>query len=193
MPDVGRTTSCERWERESDLAWSGQVLSNLVGSEQKSQPLENLARLAGPKNPDTLGESRPIDRSNLGDVYDTSPGKSRLSSSQTDIPRHRTQTEVRGHCRDNRGDSAPKVIVQPRCDCHERRGDSLSNRLAMLCTPEFMETCSCRRIQADGVCWYLPGRADGQMYMAIDFSPARVRSPWRSDGSDNRDSRAGIR
>jgi hypothetical protein len=27
------------------------------------------------------------------------------------------------------------------------------------------------------------------MYMPLDFSPARVRSPWRSDGSDNPDSR----
>lgn len=87
-------------------------LGDLVGPEQQSKAFENLAHLARSQDSDPLLQSRPIDRPDLGDVDDTCPRKSCLTSSETDIPRHGAQPEVRGHCRHNRcGDGAPIEAV----------------------------------------------------------------------------------
>ena len=59
---------------------SGSVVGNLIGPEQQCKALENVAHFDCSQNPDTLDEPRPIDRSDLGDVYDTCPRKSCLAS-----------------------------------------------------------------------------------------------------------------
>jgi len=64
----------------SALGRSGPVVRNLIGPEQQCKALENVAHFARSQNPDAVDEPSSIDSSDLGDVYDTCPWKSCLTS-----------------------------------------------------------------------------------------------------------------
>ena len=59
---------------------SGPVVRNLIGPEQQCKALQNIAHFARPQYPDAVDEPGSIDGSDLGDVYDTCPRKSCLTS-----------------------------------------------------------------------------------------------------------------
>jgi hypothetical protein len=58
---------------------SGPIASNLIGPEQKCETLEDIAHFCRSQDADAVTESRPVDRSNLGDVYDARTRKSCLT------------------------------------------------------------------------------------------------------------------
>ncbi len=59
---------------------SGPIVRNHIGPEQQCKALENIPHFTCLQNPDAVDEPGPIDSSDVGDVYDTSPWKSRLTS-----------------------------------------------------------------------------------------------------------------
>ena len=85
------------------LGRSGPVVRNLIGPEQQCKASENVTHFARSQNPDAVDKPSAIDGSNLGDVYDTGPRQSCLTSPEAHVARHGSEPEVRRDCRNYRG------------------------------------------------------------------------------------------
>ena len=62
------------------LGQSGPGVRNRIGPEQQCKALENITRFARSQNPDAVDKPCAIDGSHLGDVDDTGPRQSCLTS-----------------------------------------------------------------------------------------------------------------
>jgi len=60
----------------ASAAWSGPVVRNLIGSEQKCKSLEDIAHFGRSQDAEAISQSGLVDRSDLGDVYDARTRKS---------------------------------------------------------------------------------------------------------------------
>ena len=82
---------------------SGPLASNLIGPEQKCKALEDIAHFCRSQDADSVTESRLVDGSDLGDVYDARTRKSCFTWPQAHVARHGSKPEVRCDCRDDSG------------------------------------------------------------------------------------------
>jgi|SRR5215831_20941859 len=91
------------------LGRSDPVVRDLIGPDEEAKPLEDIAHSVRSENPDAVDEPSSIDRSNLGDVYDTCPRKSCLASPKAHISRHGAEAQVRRDCRNDRGGDSASI------------------------------------------------------------------------------------
>ena len=85
------------------LVRSGPVIRNLIGPEQEGKALQDVAHFVGSENADPVDQSSSIDGPHLGDVDDTRPRKSCLTSPEAHVSWHASEPQVRRDGRDYRG------------------------------------------------------------------------------------------
>ena len=97
---------------------SGPLVRHLIGPEQQRKALQNIAHFIRVQDPDAVDEPCAIDRSDLGDVYDTCPRKSCLTSPQAHVAWHGSKPKVRCDCDNYRGGdgaSIEAVVLDDQC------------------------------------------------------------------------------
>jgi len=78
-------------QRAPVVGRSGPVVGDFIGPEEEGKPLQDIAHSVRSQSPDKVDEPTSIDGSNLGDVYNTCPRKSCLTSPQAHVSRHGTK------------------------------------------------------------------------------------------------------
>ena len=100
------------------LGRSGPVIRNLICREQEGQALQDIAHFVGSENADAVDKSSSIDGSDLGDIDDTRPRKSCLTSPEAHVSWHASEPQVRRDGRNDRGGdgaSIEAVVLDDKC------------------------------------------------------------------------------
>ena len=96
----------------------GPVIRNLIGPEQEGQALQDVAHFVSSENAGAVDQSGSIDGSDLGDVDDTRPRQSCLTSPEAHVSWHAFKPQVRRDGRDHCGGdgaSFEAVVLDDKC------------------------------------------------------------------------------